>query len=122
MDGDEFVLNEVAQENMATVYDRCVTSQNFDYRDMFVLGNFPTLLESAHVTGRNEAIEEMREKNGQRVARATRGSVAVSNAGGTAKNQLYNRADYKEGGGSKPGGFSRISDVLEKARREAQTA
>lgn len=122
MDGDEFVLNEDAQEAMAPVYERVVDQQNLDYRDLFILGNFPTLIESAMTQGRNEAIEEIRSKNGHRVSQAQRGSVAVSNAGGTAKSSLYNREDYNDRGGNKASGFRKISDVLQKARRAAQSA
>lgn len=121
-DGEDFVLNGDAQESMAPIYERVVDHQNLDYRDLYVLGNFPALLESAKVQGRNETIEEIRQANSDRVGNAQRGTVISRNPGGSASRQLYDRNEYSENGGAKRGGWNRISDVLEKARRAATSA
>ena len=119
----EFILNEDAQLKMATIYERVVDDQNLDYSDLYKLANFDQLISSARQQGRNEVQSGNRVRNGARVRQANRASgVAINNTGGSSTNQLYNRGDYRDGGGEKAGGFAKISDVLNKARRAAQSA
>lgn len=120
LDGDTFNINQTAKDNMQPYYNRLVNEQNLTFEDLYKLSHFDALISSASQQGRNEAVKEFKANNGQRVRQAINGTVGMRNAGGETSPDLYNPDDYKEV--SKPKGFARISDVMSKARRAAETS